>query len=328
MSSQTNYYYCPQQTQQQQQALTDERRRYCVIHPYAECVFLCTDPSTTDSPFKCDLCFFEQNLTPKYLIPIKQIQRSDSNTILWNWPLPDEDSLLQQVKAVTSQPRSDTDLRDKFGSYFKEFRLKINQKIDELEEATNKQAEQLWDFNAHIASEYNRLSAKESLRECVCDVQTDPEKLAIRVRETIASVLSSSELTKQTLERELEEHAVQVSSVDFEGPKRIMEDVLAQMGKISLFLVDNVSDLARQHNETDSLVGNGNGNAAVLYELATNSLNSVSAEFKAQLKKHLLRMKKIYDKADFGEVFEEGKERLELELLDEQKLDLLRRMTE
>jgi len=172
------------------------------------------------------------------------------------------------------------------------------------------------------------LSAKESLRECVCDVQTDPEKLAIRVRETIASVLSSSELTKQTLERELEEHAVQVSSVDFEGPKRIMEDVLAQMAKISLFLVDNVSDLARQHNETDSLAGNGNGNAAVLYELATNSLNSVSAEFKAQLKKHLLRMKKVYDRADFGAVFEEGKQRLELELLEAQEIALLRRIAE
>jgi len=169
------------------------------------------------------------------------------------------------------------------------------------------------------------LSAKESLRECVSDVQTDPEKLAVRVKETIASVLSSSELTKQTLERELEEHALQVNSVDFEGPKRIMEDVLAQLGKISLFLVDNVSDMARQHNENDSL---GNGNASVLYELATNSLNSVSEEFKAQLKKHLLRMKKIYDKADFGEVFEEGKQRLELELLEEQEIALLRRIAE
>ena len=114
MSSQTNHY--PQQ-QQQQQALSDERRRYCKIHPYAECVFLCTDPASTDSPFKCDLCFFEQNLIPKYLIPIKQIQRSDINTILWNWPLPDEDSLLQQVKAVTSQPRSDTDLRGTSSEY-------------------------------------------------------------------------------------------------------------------------------------------------------------------------------------------------------------------
>ena len=167
------------------------------------------------------------------------------------------------------------------------------------------------------------MSAKESLRECVSDVQTDPEKLAVRVKETIASVLSSSELTKQTLERELEEHALQVNSVDFEGPKRIMEDVLAQLGKISLFLVDNVSDMARQHNENDSL---GNGNASVLYELATNSLNSVSKEFKAQLKKHLLRMKKIYDKADFSEVFEEGKQRLELELLEAQEIALLRRI--
>jgi len=167
------------------------------------------------------------------------------------------------------------------------------------------------------------LSAKESLRECVSDVQTDPEKLAVRVKETIASVLSSSELTKQTLERELEEHALQVNSVDFEGPKRIMEDVLAQLGKISLFLVDNVSDMARQHNENDSL---GNGNASVLYELATNSLNSVSKEFKVQLKKHLLRMKKIYDKADFSEVFEEGKQRLELELLEAQEIALLRRI--
>jgi len=39
-------------------------------------------------------------------------------------------------------------------------------------------------------------------------------------------------------------------------------------------------------------------------------------------------MKKIYDKADFGEVFEEGKQRLELELLEEQEIALLRRIAE
>jgi len=39
-------------------------------------------------------------------------------------------------------------------------------------------------------------------------------------------------------------------------------------------------------------------------------------------------MKRIYDKSDFGEVFEEGKERLALELLEEQKLALLRRIAE
>jgi len=50
--------------------------------------------------------------------------------------------------------------------------------------------------------------------------------------------------------------------VDFEGPKRIMESVLADLGRISIFLVDDLNDLARQHNSTNDL---GNGNAAELF---------------------------------------------------------------
>jgi len=48
----------------------------------------------------------------KHLIPIKQIQRSDENTILWNWPLPDNSALLQRVKEITTGPRSDVKFRD------------------------------------------------------------------------------------------------------------------------------------------------------------------------------------------------------------------------
>jgi len=70
-------------------------------------------------------------------------------------------------------------------------RAKINEKINEIEEATTKQAEKLWNFNAHIASEYNRMSAKEVLKQDVLDFQTDPEKLSIKLRETIAAVLAS-----------------------------------------------------------------------------------------------------------------------------------------
>ena len=53
--------------------------------------------------------------------------------------------------------------------------------------------------------------------------------------------------------RELEDHSLQVNSVDFEGPKRIMESVLADLGRISIFLVDDLNDLARQHNSTNDL---------------------------------------------------------------------------
>jgi len=105
--------------------------------------------------------------------------------------------------------------------------------------------------------------------------------------------------------------------LDFEGPKRIMESVLSDLGKISIFLVDDLNDLAKQHNPANDL---GNGNAAVLFQLATSKLNSVSSEFECNLKKHLLRLQHIYDKADFGSVYQEGKQRLELELLEEQEL--------
>ena len=88
---------------EKEQGLSEELKRFCRVHPYAECDFLFTDPAdATESPFKCEMCLFEQSLSTKYLIPIKQIQRSDENTILWNWPLPDNAQLLQRVKEVTA----------------------------------------------------------------------------------------------------------------------------------------------------------------------------------------------------------------------------------
>ena len=296
------------------------------MHPYAECEFLFTDPAnTTECPFKCVMCLFEQSLNTKHLIPIKQFQRSDENTILWNWPLPDNAALLQRVKEVTAQPRSDVSFRDQIGVYFKELRAKVNDKINEMEEAMLKQAESLWNFNAHIASEYNRMSAKEVLRQDVLDLQTDPDELAIKLRETIAAVLRSQEQTERALQRELEEHALQASIVDFEGPKRIMGTVLEELSKISMFLVDDVRDMARQHNPDNDL---GDGNAAVLFELATSRLNGVSTAFESRLKTHLSRLQRVLDRAEFGSVYAEGKQRLQLELLGEQELAQLVRFAE
>ena len=63
--------------------------------------------------------------------------------------------------------------KEQISIYFKELRAKIDGKINKIEESVGKQAEKLWNFNAHIASEYNRLSAKEVLKQDVLDGQTD-----------------------------------------------------------------------------------------------------------------------------------------------------------
>jgi len=99
--------------EQEQHQRAKGTKRFCKVHPYAECEFLFTDiANTIECPFKCVMCLFEQSLSMKHLIPIKQLERSNENTILWNWPLPDNAALLQRVKEITAQPKSDVSFRD------------------------------------------------------------------------------------------------------------------------------------------------------------------------------------------------------------------------
>jgi len=83
-----------------------------------------------------------------------------------------------------------------------------------------------------------------------------------------------------------------VDSVDFEEPKRIMESVLAQLGNVSNFFFDNLREFETSHNSNNDL---GNGNAAALFQLATNKLNNLSTEFTSRLKIHFLRIRRVFD---------------------------------
>jgi len=48
----------------------DGSLRTCPLHQNLEFTFICTDPSQTDNPFKCDFCIADQRPDSKYLIPI------------------------------------------------------------------------------------------------------------------------------------------------------------------------------------------------------------------------------------------------------------------
>lgn len=48
-------------------------------------------------------------------------------------------------------------------------RTTINEKINEIEEIMLKHIKSFWNYNANIAREYNRLSAKEILKKDVLD---------------------------------------------------------------------------------------------------------------------------------------------------------------
>lgn len=65
----------------------------------------------------------------------------------------------------------------------------------------------------------------------------------MRVRETIAGVVSCKEATKIALEASLDQLALQESAVDFEGPAKVKKEVLEKLSSISIFLVENMRDL-------------------------------------------------------------------------------------
>jgi len=111
----------------------------------------------------------EQTLQSKYLLPISQLATSDINTVFWHWPLPDNSELLEKVRALSTREKPDAAIKQRIDKFFKEMRIEVMAKIDEVQEAMNKRAQTLWDFDHTILEQYSQLSAKEALKSAVLD---------------------------------------------------------------------------------------------------------------------------------------------------------------
>ena len=79
------------------------------------------------------------------------------------------------------------------------------------------------------------------------------DELSGKIREATKEVLSHKETTKTTLEASLEELEFQESMVDFEGPRKIKQEVLSSLSKMSMFLVENPNDLRIEHIEEEGV---------------------------------------------------------------------------
>ena len=77
-------------------------------------------------------------------------------------------------------------------------------KIDEVQEAMNKRAQTLWDFDHTILEQYSQFSAKEALKSAVLDSSEGIEQLSTRIRRTVAGVLSDTEAAAASLTNSLD----------------------------------------------------------------------------------------------------------------------------
>ena len=103
-------------------------------------MFLCTDPERTDTVFKCDYCVVEQKLLYKHLIPLSQIRDSEFKTVFWQWPFPNDLDLIERVRTLSLRPKRDESFKLEIDSFFKQLRIEVLAKIEEVQESMNKKA--------------------------------------------------------------------------------------------------------------------------------------------------------------------------------------------
>jgi len=75
--------------------------------------------------------------------------------------------------------------------------------------------------------------------------------------------------------------------VDFTGPLKIKEEVLASISKISMFLVEDMQDLQMQPGLLREMEAEAEGNLDVVLKLASCRFNDLSEGFRERINSQL-----------------------------------------
>ena len=124
--------------------------------------------------------------------------------MLWHWPLPDNYELLEKVRALSTREKPDAAYKHKIDKFFKEMRIEVMARIDEVQAAMNQRAQTLWEFDHAILEQYSKLGAKEALKSAVLDNSEGLEQLSARIRRTVTGVLSDAEVAAASLTSSLD----------------------------------------------------------------------------------------------------------------------------
>lgn len=104
---------------------------------------------------KCIDCVTKESILPNSLISFSDIIKSESKTILKNWPFTHE---LSENGMVSLR---NMDIKEEVNKYFKDLRACINDCIDKLNCKMLSKAEDVLNLNERVLEEYNKLSQKE-----------------------------------------------------------------------------------------------------------------------------------------------------------------------
>jgi len=108
--------------------------------------------------------------------------------------------------------------------------------------------------------------------------------------------------------------------VDFTGPLKIKEEILARISRISMFLVEDMQDLQMQPGLLREMEVEAEGNLDVILKLASCRFNDLSEGFRKRMNGQLQKFRRIFNKIELGDASEEGKRVAEFDSLGEEEV--------
>jgi hypothetical protein len=121
---------------------------------------------------------------------------------------------------------------------------------------------------------------------------------------------------------------LQESAVDFAGPQRVKEEILASICRISMFLVEDMQDLQMQQLQHQPAAAallreaeaEAEGNLDVVLRLASCRFNDLSQAFKERMCSQLQKFRKVFARIELGDARQESRRVEEFESLGEDEV--------
>ncbi|KAL4478608.1 hypothetical protein ABPG74_006843 [Tetrahymena malaccensis] len=274
----------------------------CPTHQNRKLQFLSTDPSSKYK-LKCVDCLAQSS--NRHFIPLLTLLDGDKKTIFRNWPVINDEQIYDQLIQISQRNSFKQEAQNQIQAFFKEFRVIIDQKLENKQLEMMKYTEDFYDINDKIFNQYNQLSAKEELIDIILNKKDDFEKQNLILNEIVQRVSQSQDSLKKSLLESISHINQKHDIITFDTANKIKQNVIQQINNIDLFVIKNLEDIQMFDPQEQVEVIKQNisrmkiedmTTSQLIIKLINNQLNNCSNEILNQLTQIILSIQNFLNK--------------------------------
>ncbi|KAL4506301.1 hypothetical protein ABPG73_017035 [Tetrahymena malaccensis] len=279
--------------------------------------------------FYCSSCF-NHDLEFKSInyLMIDQILQEAENSIIPKWPPVNNYQIIQDLIDLTSN-ESELNYEKQITNFFDQFKEQILEKIDIIQKKMINETLKYPIYNHQIIQKYQEISNILQFKQLLINEQaknlSDHSSIC---RQFIQQMESQKDQNTELLQSLLKQSNQLQKSFDLEYPNIIKQELLALIDQISFFNQE-ISQGRENHNNPTIYQSDGNFQNSnkitsdLIMKLVSNKSNFCADQFINKLNMTLQKLNPLLQQSTFDSIFQENKEPIEFEKLNEDKLNLI-----